>query len=81
MRQSTLWYVKMLPIFLGGAVGHARLIDANWDLVYFFCFHRGDPMAGVVSAGAIGDVDSLRWGPSDDMLGGSRHDLVHLYPL
>ena len=37
-------------------------------------------MAGKVGIGAIGAGDSLRWGPSDDMLGGRRHELVCLYP-
>ena len=37
-------------------------------------------MAGEVGVGAIGAGDSLRWGPSDDMLGGRIHDLVFLHP-
>ena len=37
-------------------------------------------MAGEVGVGAIGAGDFWRWGPSDDMLGGRRHDLVCLYP-
>ena len=38
-------------------------------------------IAGDVGVGAIGAGDSLRRGPSDDMLGGRRHNLVFLYPL
>ena len=38
-------------------------------------------MAVEVGVGAIGAVDSLRWGPLGDMLGGRRHDLVCLHPL
>ena len=37
-------------------------------------------MAGEVGVGAIGAGESLRWGPSDDMSDGRRHDLVCLYP-
>ena len=36
-------------------------------------------MAGEVSVGAIGAGDSLRLVPSDDMLGGRRHNLVCIY--
>ena len=38
-------------------------------------------MAGVVSVGAIGSVDLLRLGPSDDTSGGRRHEIVCLYPV
>ena len=38
-------------------------------------------MAGELVVGAIGDGDFLRWGPSDDMLGGIKHDLLCLVPL
>ena len=37
-------------------------------------------MAGEVGVSAIGTVDSLRWGPSGNMSGGRRHELVCLYP-
>ena len=38
-------------------------------------------MAREVSFGPVGSGDSLRWVPSDDILGGRRHDLVCLYPV
>ena len=38
-------------------------------------------MAGEVGFGAIGAVDFLRWGTSDDMLSGRRHYLVCPYPV
>ena len=38
-------------------------------------------MAGEVSVCAIGAGDSLRFGTSDDMLGGRIHDLVCMYPV
>ena len=38
-------------------------------------------MAGEVSVVAIGAVDSLRLGHSDDTSGGRRHGLVFLYTV
>ena len=36
-------------------------------------------MAGEEGVGAIGARDSLRWVPSDNVLGERRHNLVCLY--
>ena len=48
--------------------------------IYFFASIGEAPMAGEVGVGAIGAGDSLMWGPSGDISGWRRHNLVCLYP-
>ena len=48
--------------------------------ICFFASKGEAPMAGEVGVGAIGAGDSLMWGPSGDISGWRRHNLVCLYP-
>ena len=77
--RSTLQYLNMLLRFLGDCKPHTL----SWfQLEFCICFLASigeAPMAGGVSVGAIGTVDSSKLGPLDETSGGRRHELVCLH--